>query len=194
MSKENRPKIFFTLEPLEDPPIEPLIEPIGEEGEGVERLEAVKISEEEINAIIELNKQKIKSAVDYTTWQILQGKDRKSKIKELVTKHTDEYISLKTVELDEDMVDMTNELALYLAKIQREETLDAYEQARMKFIKKWSEWKESIWNVEAQIEEEIDEMDDQAIVDFVRALPSNIHTRYDSELGDLYNEVVSLQV
>jgi len=118
----------------------------------------------------------------------------RDKIKKKVDEFTTEYILRKIEELDEDFDDLTNELSYYNGKLQNGEELDEYEAQRREFILKLSEWKEMVWNVEETIEDEINAMSAEDCLNFERNLESLVKQRYERELGELFEQVKSLQV
>jgi sulfur transfer protein SufE len=118
----------------------------------------------------------------------------RDKIKQKVDEFTTQYILRKIEELDEDFDDLTNELSYYNGKLQNGEELDEYEARRRKFILKLSEWKEMVWDVEETIEDEIDAMSDTDALNFEKNLESLVEQRYERELGELFEQVKSLQV
>jgi len=107
-----------------------------------------------------------------------------------VEKLTDDYIAKKIAELDEDLVDLTSELALYLTKPE----LTEYEAQRKQFIEKVIAWKEQVWVIEEQIEAEIDEMGEESLRDFEQNMLKIVEQRYEGELREIFEEVKSLQV
>ncbi len=118
----------------------------------------------------------------------------KEALKNKVDTITTQYILRKIKELDEDFDDLTNELSYYNGKLQNSEELDEYEIQRRKFILKLSEWKEKVWDVERTIEDEIDEMSAEDCLNFEKSLEQIVTERYERELGELFEQVKSLQV
>ena len=118
----------------------------------------------------------------------------RDKIKQKVDEFTTKYILRKIEELNEDFDDLTNELSYYNGKLQNGEELDEYEAQRREFILKLSEWKEKVWSIEETIEAEIDEMSAEDCLNFERNLESLVEQRYERELGDMFEQVKSLQV
>ena len=111
-------------------------------------------------------------------------------LKQRVDAYTEQYITQRIRGLDEELTDLATELALYLAKPE----LDDYEKARKEFIEKLFAWKEKIWEVEGEIEDEIDEMTEEELLNFERNLKQIVTERYEQELGELFEQVKSLQV
>lgn len=111
------------------------------------------------------------------------------RIKGVIDRITDEYIRRKIAELDEDLTDLTSELALYLVKPK----LTEYEAQRKQFIEKVIAWKEEVWRIEGQIEDEVDNMSNDELFDFAKNLIS-VEQRYERELGKLFEQVKSLHV
>ena len=125
------------------------------------------------------------------TAEITVDRDR---IKRKVDEFTTQYILRKIEELDEDFNDLTNELSYYNGKLQNGQTLTEYEFQRRTFILKLSEWKEEVWSIEEQIEDEIDAMSAEDCLNFEKNLESLVEQRYERELGELFEQVKSLQV
>ena len=111
------------------------------------------------------------------------------RIKDAIDRITDEYIRRKIAELNEDLTDITSELCLYLVKPK----LTEYEVQRKQFIEKVIAWKEEVWRIEGQIEDEVDSVSNDELYDFTKNL-IDIEQRYEKELADMWNNVVSLQV
>ena len=114
----------------------------------------------------------------------LQGRDVVEIIDELTTK----YILEKIKGLNEDFDDLTNELAYYNAKVQNSEELNEYEAQRREFILKLSEWKEKVWKIEEEMERKLSNESSTIVI------KKKLWEAYDSELGELFEQVKSLQV
>jgi len=111
-------------------------------------------------------------------------------LKSKVDEFTQRYIAQKVLSIDEELTDLTTEYALYLSKTE----LTEYEQQRKAFIEALFNWKERVWSVEEQIEEEIDSMTDEQLIKFERNLEKIVMQRYEKKLGELFEQVKSLQV
>lgn len=116
----------------------------------------------------------------------LQGRDVVEIIDELTTK----YILEKIKGLNEDFDDLTNELAYYNAKVQNGEDLNEYEAQKREFILKLSEWKEKVWKIEIEEEMEKELSNESSII----VIKKKLRETYDSELGELFEQVKSLHV
>lgn len=111
-------------------------------------------------------------------------------LKAVVDGITTKYINDKITELNEDFMDITSELQFYNSKSE----LTEYESARKQFILAIFDWKEKVWAIEEQIEEQIDSMSEEELQKFADNYESLVVQRYEKELTDVWNNVVSLQV
>ena len=111
-------------------------------------------------------------------------------LKRQVDQFTARYIVNKLSELNEDLVDLASEYSLYLTKSE----LNDYQKQRKQFIEALFDWKEKVWLIEEQIENEIDNMADEELVKFEGELERVVADRYEAKLGGEWRKVISLHV